>query len=55
MVTTFFLSNLVTNDVTLIVIVPLTLALNVNRRDILVILEALAANAGSALIPFVNP
>jgi len=54
-VITFFLSMLVTNDVALIVIVPLTLALNINRRDILVILEALAANAGSALTPFGNP
>jgi len=52
---TFFLSMLVTNDVALMVIVPLTLALNANRRDILVILEALAANAGSALMPFGNP
>jgi len=52
---TFFLSMVVTNDVALIVVVPLTLALNVNRKDILVILEALAANAGSALTPFGNP
>ncbi len=52
---TFFLSMLVTNDVALIVIVPLTLALNINRKDILVILLALAANAGSALTPFGNP
>jgi Na+/H+ antiporter NhaD/arsenite permease-like protein len=54
-VTTFFLSMLVTNDISLIVIVPLTLSLNVNRKDILVIFEALAANAGSALTPFGNP
>lgn len=54
-VVTFFLSMLVTNDVALIVIVPLTLALNINRKDILVILEALAANAGSALTPLGNP
>lgn len=52
---TFFLSMLVTNDVTLIVIVPLTLLLNIRRLDVLVILEALAANAGSALTPFGNP
>ena len=50
--TTYFLSMLVTNDLALIVIVPLTLSLNINRKDILVILEALAANAGSALTPF---
>ena len=54
-ITTFFLSMLVTNDVALIVIVPLTLSLNINRKDILVILEALAANSGSALTPFGNP
>ncbi len=54
-VTTFFLSMLVTNDVVLIVIVPLTLSLNINRKDILIILEALAANAGSALTPVGNP
>ncbi len=53
--TTFFFSMLITNDVSLIVIVPLTLALNINRKDILVIFEALAANAGAALTPFGNP
>ena len=52
---TFFLSMLITNDATLLVVVPLTLTLQVDRRDILVILEALAANAGSALTPFGNP
>jgi len=54
-ITTFILAMLITNDIALIVIVPLTLALDINRRDILVILEALAANAGSALTPFGNP
>jgi len=54
-IATFLLSMLVTNDIALIVIVPLTLLLNTNRKDILVILEALAANAGSALTPFGNP
>ena len=52
---TFFLSMLATNDVALIVIVPLTLSLNINRKDILVILEVLAANSGSALTPIGNP
>ncbi len=52
---TFLLSMVVTNDVALIVIVPLTLALRTRRKDILVILEALAANAGSALTPIGNP
>ncbi len=54
-IATFILSALVTNDIALIVIVPLTLSLNINRKDIIVILEALAANAGSALSPFGNP
>jgi len=53
--TSFFLSMLVTNDVALIVIVPLTISLNINRKDILVILEVLAANSGSALTPIGNP
>ncbi len=52
---TFFLSMLVTNDIALIVIVPLTLSLNINKKDILVILEALAANSGSAFTPIGNP
>ncbi len=52
---TFFLSMLVTNDIALVVIVPLTLSLNINRKDILVILEALSANSGSALTPIGNP
>ena len=52
---TFFLSMLVTNDIALIVIVALTLTLNINRKDILVILETLAANSGSALSPIGNP
>ncbi len=52
---TFFLSMLATNDVTLLAVVPVTLSLDVGRKDILVILEALAANAGSALTPFGNP
>lgn len=52
---TFIFSMLVTNDAALIVLVPLTLLLNLRRRDVIVILEALAANAGSALTPFGNP
>ena len=54
-ITTFFLSMFVTNDIALIVMVPLTLALNINKKDILVILEALSANSGSALTPIGNP
>ena len=52
---TFFLSMVVTNDIALIIIVPLTLSLNINRKDILVILETLTANAGSAFTPIGNP
>ncbi|RLC31054.1 MAG: hypothetical protein DRH32_04825 [Deltaproteobacteria bacterium] len=52
---TFFSSMFLTNDAALIVIVPLTLSLRTKRKDIIVILEALAANAGSALTPFGNP
>jgi len=52
---TLLLSVLITNDAALIVLVPVTLMLNVKHKDLLVILEALAANAGSALTPFGNP
>ncbi|MBX3706660.1 MAG: hypothetical protein KF911_08480 [Pseudomonadales bacterium] len=52
------LSALVTNDVTLFIVVPLTLGLSsVAHLPIgrLVIFEALAVNAGSALSPIGNP
>jgi len=52
---TFVLSMIVTNDIALLAAVPLTLTLNTDRKGRLVILEALAANAGSALTPFGNP
>ncbi|NOZ08704.1 MAG: hypothetical protein GXO91_07515 [FCB group bacterium] len=54
-VMTYFLSMLVTNDAALLVMVPLTLSLNIDHKDILVVLEALSANAGSALTPVGNP
>lgn len=54
-VATFLLSMFVTNDIALLMVVPLTLLVNVNRKGFLVILEALAANAGSAMTPFGNP
>ncbi len=54
-VVTFFLAALVTNDVALIRVVPLTLELNTEGKGFIVILETLAANAGSALTPFGNP
>ncbi len=52
---TWLLSMVVTNDVALLAVVPLTLALRRDDRGRLVILEALAANAGSALTPVGNP
>ncbi len=52
---TFLLAALVTNDAALIIIVPLTMTTNLPGKDWLIILEALAANAGSALTPFGNP
>ncbi len=52
---TFLLAALVTNDAALVVVTPLTMGLRTPGRARLVILEALAANAGSALTPFGNP
>ena len=52
---TAVLSMFVTNDVSLLIIVPLTLTLNITNKGFIVILEALAANAGSAMTPFGNP
>ncbi|NOY55677.1 MAG: hypothetical protein GXP34_06780 [Actinobacteria bacterium] len=52
---TFVLSAIVTNDVALVVVVPVTLSLGIKKKGTLVVLEALAANAGSALTPFGNP
>ena len=52
---TFFFSMIVTNDVAVLAIVPLTLTLHIPFKEWVVILEALAANAGSALSPFGNP
>lgn len=53
--TTFVLSMVVTNDVALLTVVPLSLHLSRVNVANLVILEALAANAGSALTPIGNP
>jgi len=52
---TFFLSMFVTNDVALLIMVPITLTLVICKKDVIIILEALAANAGSAFTPFGNP
>ncbi len=50
---TAFLSMFVTNDVALLTMVPITLALDMDART--VILETLVANGASALTPFGNP
>ncbi len=52
---TLILSMIVTNDVALLIVVPLTLNLEIEKKEFLIILEALAVNAGSALTPFGNP
>lgn len=52
---TFLIAMFVTNDVALVAMVPVTLSLKTRRKGWLVILEALSANAGSALTPFGNP
>ena len=53
---TAFLSMFLTNDITLFIIVPLTIALNL-KNDIskLVFFEAMSANVGSMLTPIGNP
>ncbi len=51
----YFLSMIVTNDAALVVICPLTLASGFRHPDRVIILEALAANAGSAMTPMGNP
>ena len=52
---TAILAMFVTNDVALIVIIPLTLAVGMENKGILVILEAITANIASSLAPFGNP
>ncbi len=52
---TAFLSMFLTNDVALLTVVPLTLSLNVEDVEFLVIVETLTANAASTLTPFGNP
>ncbi len=52
---TFFLSTFLTNDIALLAIVPITLRLRSVNVAKLVVLETLAANAGSAFSPLGNP
>ena len=56
----FFTSSLITNDVALIIFVPFTLKLAkelIDRKKcaILIVLEAIAANLGSMMLPVGNP
>ncbi len=54
-VLTAILSSIVTNDVALLIMVPLTLTTSVPLKADVIILEAMVANAGSSLFPFGNP
>ncbi|WP_456325341.1 SLC13 family permease [Desulfonauticus submarinus] len=54
-IVTIILAMFITNDVALMIVVPLTLCLDIDRKEYLIILEALASNAGSSLTPFGNP
>ncbi len=49
------LSMFLTNDISLLIVVPLTLAMDIKNKDIIVILEAISANAFSSLMPSGNP
>ena len=53
-----FLSMIITNDISLLIILPLTLSLKKtlkNELNILLVLETIAVNVGSALTPIGNP
>ncbi len=52
---TFLLAMLVTNDVSLLILVSLTVSLRVQKKAWIVALEAVAANAGAALTPIGAP
>lgn len=56
----FFISMLITNDVSLIIFIPVAIAafVKVNRQDLLIkvlSLQTIAANVGSTLTPIGNP
>lgn len=55
MIMTAILSMTVTNDVALFIMIPLTAALDIENRDLMIIAEALVTNASSFLTPFGNP
>ncbi len=54
---TAILSAFVTNDIALIVMITITLSMDIDKKDkeLLVILETIAANGFSSLTPFGNP
>ena len=52
---TLVLAMFLTNDISLLLIVPITILMDIENKDMLVILEAIAANASSALLPSGNP
>ncbi|ANQ54559.1 hypothetical protein BG95_01350 [Thermosipho sp. 1063] len=49
------LSMFVTNDVALFVVIPLTLSMKIERKELIVVLETITANVASSLTPFGNP
>ncbi len=56
--TTAFFASLLTNDIALFIIVPVTLSIQdilTNDLSKIIIFEAIAANVGSVLTPFGNP
>ncbi len=50
-----FLSMFLTNDISLLIIVPITLVMDIKHKDLVVIMEAISANAFSSLMPSGNP
>ncbi len=54
-IVTFLLSMVVTIDVSLVTMIPLVMSLRIQQRDRLVILIALSAHAGAAMMPFGTP
>ncbi|WP_457638825.1 SLC13 family permease, partial [Persephonella sp.] len=50
-----FISMFITNDVALMVVVPLTLAMRIPDIEKTIILETIAVNGGSVVSPFGNP
>ncbi len=49
------LSMLITHDLALMTLVPITIAMDIEDKELMVILETLAANGAAALTPFGNP